>query len=631
VADLLFKSPQTGSTDLVFGADEVVVGTAINVSLVGTLPPLEFAAEVGPVLSLSLVGTLPTMTVALAVNYFSNAARPTVGQVQGPWQIAAHASQNAEQAHQDSPPSPAAWIARWQDAARTPAGVEHLLPSGFDRTNRPDITGPFQDASGLHDSAQFAHQDATRTRLGLIALFKDGTGARDDTLFKHQDGTRTHGRRETSQQQATPRPLVRSPDRHQVASALLRAWQTAFEDGVPPPPGLSVLPVFVPPPPPPCYLLSTALLFEALAAADGGLVFRCDAGAVGPIDPDPPPGQIIIPIRSVYMTVNTITLTRVDGNIPMRASAFSMSFDVDSWTGPWSATVPLSAASLLSPAHGEPTELEVVINSVPYRLLVEEISSTRKFGESVLSISGRGLAATLDSPYAQTRNFSAANDRSAQQLATEALQINGVGIGWSVDWQIEDWNVPGGVWSHQGSHISAVNAIAAAVGGYVQPHPTSKTLRVLHRYPQAPWNWASVSPDIILPSAPVLVEGIRWASKADYNQVHVSGTTDSGFLGQVRRTGTAGGVEAPMVVEPLITAPEAARQRGRAVISDTGRQALVSLSLPLLPETGLIMPGKFLQYTDGGSTRRGIVRSSALSWQRPRMRQDITLETHETA
>lgn len=331
------------------------------------------------------------------------------------------------------------------------------------------------------------------------------------------------------------------------------------------------------------------------------------------------------------MTVNTITLNRVAGNIPMRASAFSMGFDVDSWTGSWSATVPLSAASLLAPALGEPTELEVIVNSVPYRLLVEEISSTRKFGESVLSISGRGLAATLDTPYAQTRNFSADDDRSAQQLATEALQINGVGIGWSIDWQLADWLVPGGIWSHQGSHISAINAIAAAVGGYVQPHPTAKTLRVLHRYPQAPWDWASVPPDIILPSAPVLVEGIRWASKAPYNQVHVSGTTSNGFLGQVRRTGTAGDIEAPMIVEPLITAPEAARQRGRAVISDTGRQALVSLSLPLLPETGLIMPGKFLEYTDGGSTRRGIVRSSALSWQRPRMRQDITLETHETA
>jgi hypothetical protein len=140
-----------------------------------------------------------------------------------------------------------------------------------------------------------------------------------------------------------------------------------------------------------------------------------------------------------------------------------------------------------------------------------------------------------------------------------------------------------------------------------------------------------VSPDIILPSAPVLVEGIRWASKANYNQVHVSGVTSTGFIGQVRRTGTAGDIEAPMVVDPLITAPEAARQRGRAVLSDTGRQALVALSLPLLPETGLIMPGRFMQYTDGGSTRRGLVRSSALSWERPRMRQDITLETHEIA
>ena len=83
-----------------------------------------------------------------------------------------------------------------------------------------------------------------------------------------------------------------------------------------------------------------------------------------------------------------------------------------------------------------------------------------------------------------------------------------------------------------------------------------------------------------------------------------------------------------MVTDPLITHADAARQRGLAILSDSGHQARITLKLPVLAETGLIKPGQFVRYVDGPTTRLGLVRSTALEWQFPKMRQSISLETH---
>ena len=123
-------------------------------------------------------------------------------------------------------------------------------------------------------------------------------------------------------------------------------------------------------------------------------------------------------------------------------------------------------------------------------------------------------------------------------------------------------------------------------------------------------------------------ESIEWQDKAAYNRVYVGGTETGGILGQITRTGTAGDVVAPMVTDPLITHADAARARGRPILADTGRQARITLELPILPETGIITPGKLVQYTDAGTTRRGLVRSTAVTAQLPTARQTIELETH---
>jgi hypothetical protein len=82
-------------------------------------------------------------------------------------------------------------------------------------------------------------------------------------------------------------------------------------------------------------------------------------------------------------------------------------------------------------------------------------------------------------------------------------------------------------------------------------------------------------------------------------------------------------------VDDLATDPAMTRQRGLALLGDTGKQAQISLRLPVLPETGMIRPGTLIEYQEQGTTRRGLVRSLSISHSWPELWQTIGVETHE--
>ena len=336
----------------------------------------------------------------------------------------------------------------------------------------------------------------------------------------------------------------------------------------------------------------------------------------------------IIPVRRVYIVINNASLRRVDGNIQLPVMSMSLSLDTDSWTWGFNASMPGSALSSIEPAsNGAPVEVEAMINGVPYRALIEGVSRSREFGKSDIRVQGRGKTALLDSPYAPSMNFTNTESRTAQQLMNDALTINGASIGWSVEWGLQDWVVPAGVFAYQGSYIGALNQIAAAAGGYIQPSAVTQTIRVLPRYAATPWTWNSLTPDFELPADVTTRESIDWVQKAAYNRVYVSGI-EQGVLGEVTRAGTGGNLIAPMVTDPLVTDVIAARQRGISILSNTGRIANINLRLPVLPETGVITPGKFIKYVDGGTSRVGVVRSTSVEVGSPEIFQSLGVETH---
>ena len=641
--DLLYDQPAATDADLIFGADyvpprnDVVVQATLPLPVVSVafIPParLEVLAEL-PGLTVSTlilrpsvplnvgVASLPGVAFTGEVRYASRTQRPTIGQTAHEWQQAAQTEEGATQGQQDAAATPAGWGAVWQRAERSMHGIAHRLPPVLVAAPLQRRTGQ-QQATRLHGATGFLHEGATPIEQIRVGVFQNATRLRDATRFAHQDGDRAKRAGRSALWENARLLTQRQSTDFQIASRRPVGWRGRYQDAMRPPPGISVWIVPEPPEPPRCYTPIGHLLFTALAPASAHLLFFCQNHT------DPPDGEpVVVPVRRVYFVINNVTLHRLPDGLPVPVFNLALSLDAASWTWGFDALLPAAATSLVAPgSNGGPVELVASVNGTPFRVLAESISRERSFGDASIRVSGRGRNAVLAAPYAPVMNFQQPQARTAQQLMDDVLTLNGIPLGWNIDWGLTDWNVPAGVFTQQGTWMEALVAIASAAGGYLIPHPSDQSIRVRHRYPVAPWEWNTVTPDFVLPVDAVARESLRWIEKPAYNRVFVSGQ-DIGVLGQVTRAGTAGDVLAPMVVDALITEAAAARQRGIAVLGDTGQQIEVSLRLPVLAETGIIEPGAFVEYQDGSVTRLGLVRSTQVEAGMPEVWQTLGVQSH---
>ena len=325
------------------------------------------------------------------------------------------------------------------------------------------------------------------------------------------------------------------------------------------------------------------------------------------------------------MITNVTSLVRVWDGAAIPCDSFSLRLDVDSWAWGFNAAIPYDARSLIAPpTPGAPIELQATIDGFNVRVIAEQISTNRQGLSASASVSGRGLTALLDAPYAASQVFGNTSALTAAQLIDQALPP-----GWASNWTATDWLVPAGAWSHQGTPITAAQVVAAAAGAFLRPFDTGLGWDVVPRYPAGPWDWATLTPDVSLPSAVVEVEGIQYVDKARYNRVYVAGSGPGAVLARVTRAGTAGDLVAPMISSPLITHVDAGRQRGLPVLADTGRVVTASLRMPVLPGVGVFRPGWLIDYVDAGITRRGIVRGVSVDVAFGNVSQAVEVESNE--
>jgi len=618
--DLRFvQSP--GSSNLLFGGDQTGPSPPIDATLVATLPALTFSARAIPNASFALNASFPGLAMVAEGKYQSYAVRPTVGRNATDWQRATEFKAGVEDRRESTQRSRTLGSSPWADGLAHLAGVEDRRPG---RLLHAATVGcaRHQDATRASPGGTTdGYGDAIRLRTARASSYEEAQRAEwVRRALGHQDGWRDRRREIASRHTEARRHAgVRQFEGIESATVLRRWLGASWQVAMVPPPGVHPSDPVTPPEPERCYTPSAALLFSVVAAVDGHLLFVCERQN----EPEPDKEPVLVPVRRLYFVINNVTLHRVADGLEVPVFNLSLSFDASSWTWGFEATLPVKAESLVDPgAAFGPVELLASVNGTAFRVLAENISRERAFGESSIRVSGRGRNAVLADPYAPVMTFANAQDRTARQLMDDVLTVNGVPLGWSVDWGLTDWNVPAGVFARQGTWIEALTAIVGAAGGYLVPHRTAQSLRVLPRYPAVPWEWDSVTPDFVLPVDAVARESVRWVEKPGYNRVFVSGQ-EVGVLGQVTRTGTAGDILAPMVVDPLITEVAAARQRGIAVLSDTGRQIEVSLRLPVLAETGIIEPGAFVEYQDGSVARLGLVRATRVEAGWPEVWQTL--------
>lgn len=400
-------------------------------------------------------------------------------------------------------------------------------------------------------------------------------------------------------------------------------WQTATGAR----PGLPVLP------PLPPIVITGDLLFECPALGSMPLELVFGAHPCGGLQQAA--FYSINPAR-FYMTTHYLMAELVSNGAAVPLYDCTLSADVGSFAWQFSASGPESLFAQLAPAAGPgtalPQLLQITLDGLRWVFLVESLKRAHTFGKRSVSISGRSQTALVGAPWLRDAAFNNLGAATAQQLAGQAVDLSGV----AVDWGITDWLVPADAWSFNGSVLAAVQAIAEAAGGYLQSHRSAPTLQVRHPYPPrpdgstgGPWNWGTGAADVALAPDAIITSAIDRRDGADINAVYVSGTSQ-GVLALIKRAGTAGDKLAAMQTNGLITAADAAQQRGLATLGKAGPQHAISLELPVLTgagQPGVIDVGSLVQVNDA-TIWRGRVRSVSVNAAMPTARQTITLERH---
>jgi hypothetical protein len=588
---------------------------AITAQLQASVVGLSCSARVGVLVNATLSMDIVSLGFSGAANYDINVDRPLVADLHDTVHAAQPAALQTPVTWHDGldracvqasrwgagtqlRPSNTAWFA---DGRRYRSGTAGAWQDG--RSVVREQAAPWQDGAQAHSGAVSAWQDGQAVSSRTSAGMQDATRTRTTAGASWQDGGRLAAQVTRSVRQATPKKAV-----------LVLVWH----EGIVPAAGQ-----WIPSAPEPTGRTPDPnLVFERPAGTAGNLVFNWSSDA------------IVVAARKVYIVINDVSLMRVDTSTYLNVLSLEISIDSGSWVHSWNATVAYSDWDALNAGYvsNELVELLATVNGHQWRLLAEGTPKrTRVFGQTSVSISGRGYAAWLDTPYADEVSHYNDSALTAQQLMALALTTNGVSLGWDLDWQITDWTVPAGLWSHTGSPIAGVLDVAASVQAIIQADPTEQILHVLPYYPASPWEWSTLDPDVVLPLDIIPEEDLEPVIKPVYNRVYVSGSSQ-GVIGQVTRTGTAGDKLAQMVTHPLITAEAAARQRGIAILGDSGHQAIITRQMPISTDTGLIKVGQLIKATETAETWRGLVRSVKVSanWTNDALvvRQAFDLERH---
>lgn len=340
--------------------------------------------------------------------------------------------------------------------------------------------------------------------------------------------------------------------------------------------------------------------------------------------------------KGVIFVTNSVSLTRTDDGREIKLLGFSVGIDSNSYCWTFSATVPLSELSKVDTAHEQRIGVDFTCNGNLWRFILDSCEDSIQFGESSLTIKGKSRAMLLAHPYATHRGFKFDTVMSARQIAEAELNRNGVPSGFTLDWQlagVNGWNVPANTYSYSNrTPINSLQWIAEAAGGFINADMSEDILHVLAQYPVPSWEWAAQTPSIELPMSLITSRSRGRVNKPAYNGVNLHGDNDNGIHALIKRAGTSGGYQPPMVTSDLMTDTAAAISRGEAILSDTGDIGNIGISMPLIADIGVLKPSTLIGVNDGEQWV-GIVRGTTITGRLSSNRaleidQSIDVERH---
>lgn len=334
-----------------------------------------------------------------------------------------------------------------------------------------------------------------------------------------------------------------------------------------------------------------------------------------------------LPIRRTYMSVNSASLVRWPDLTPLPCTDITIETDFDSWC--WALTANLvtpAAWPLVQPSPG-PCQVQATINGQVWRFLLDVPNRQQSFNSDRVALKGRSRSAWLHDPYLPSRDYSEANPREMEQLADAALD----NTGWTVDWALENWVVPGGRYVGHNTPVGCLIRLANATDDGIYTHPVDQVITLHKRWPVPAWLLDAATVDLTIPADAVISLTQSPVYTQTYNGVYVSGTSH-GALALVKIAGTDGALQpAEPITHELLCDVDgvAARQRGLNALSDSGAGFEMDAETLLIPEVGLVRPGLIVSIAG----MKGISRSCKINAQWSdaglKVRQSVGLERRE--
>lgn len=334
----------------------------------------------------------------------------------------------------------------------------------------------------------------------------------------------------------------------------------------------------------------------------------------------------IIPVKKVYQMQHTLSVTLEDGT-PIDVSAIKLDLNNDSFAWQFSANLlKLSQVDLVKQTTATPVILVINIDGHEFKMLCEKTIEGRTFENRNVSLSGRSLSALLAEPYTLQKSKTIEKDLTVEQIAQQQLSPD-----FKIRWNTRTWKVPANTFSFaQKSPMQVITDIAANIGACVVPSPNAREIIMQSKYPVFPRDFATATPDLIIPADSILNVTYRNVTQTQANAVYIHGD-NGGILARVKLKGTAADKLSSTVNNTLITHLNAARSLGETILADNYEQPIIqSITMPLGGDYPLAEIGQLARIDIDGSHVYGIINSVSIDANLESVRQTIQIGNEST-
>lgn len=288
-----------------------------------------------------------------------------------------------------------------------------------------------------------------------------------------------------------------------------------------------------------------------------------------------------IPEKGVYIVKNEVEVFRTDDGRIIKA--FNVEIGSNSKEYLWSGSLSLPLSELEKVA--DKPEIEININQLKFIVDVNDVDTKKGFNNGTVDIAISSTTNRLKTIKAHDID----RDASSIAIMSEQLSHDDLETGFVfLNKDGEDWVIPTGLVEYAASSLDVINTIALSVGDVVISHAHKKEIMMKAKYP-------TEQPVYSVPAGKLFDLSTNEAESIKYNAIVVTGE-NSGITAVVRKDGTSGDKIAPMIVNKLITAENAARRAAINSIYNTDDYSVsIDTESVLFKEVPMIYPRDIVQ------------------------------------